>query len=673
MLGFPTVDTELVKEIEWTGDSAAYDIALKALSDEDWFFVLNPWATDKDIHHHIEDIPDVDNAVVWVHDGEWIAKLFHCNWKPADGFKEVILDRPSFIWRKNPDLDRTMTFIDDPFAKYQPDPWESKRELVWFIDSRFNPLEDRVWAIKCIPAGVPIKGLKEMGELTPDVNIVYNPELPQLDIDIDDLCPPYYDLANENAYKLDPVHSPFEDMWVLKFIPAYRKPKPLIWIGTITPTVKVKKNKELPGLEYDLAYDIPASDLDYEHVWMLDEKHTKNAVEPIWAVKMSAVKKPKGTKIVGSVSPKLNIEFNPECKGMFFKPIDYEIQHHDFEFNHVWMLPEDYCGQWHTWAVKISVTKFVKGDKFIGEVVPESETVYNPDLAHLKLNVFYEIPYYDKDFVHVWYLDYKAAGNEMIWAAKMIAGSEASGEKVMGYVVPQLTDQIDVVFISYKEANAEENWARVLEKAPWAKRVKNVTGIFEAHKKAAELATTDVFYVVDGDAYLDDKWKFDYNPDLFERDCTFIWHSRNPLTGTHYGYGGVKLFPRKRLLEADSWNTLDLSTSTCPNIKVINKISNTTAFNTDEMSVWRSAFRECVKLCHNMQEEPKNKQHSQRLQKWLTIDPALEFGECAVDGATNAVTFYNMFKHLPKKLQAINDRKWLEKRFKDFYKPKQGK
>jgi hypothetical protein len=31
MLGFPTVDTELVKEIEWNGDSAAYDIALKDL------------------------------------------------------------------------------------------------------------------------------------------------------------------------------------------------------------------------------------------------------------------------------------------------------------------------------------------------------------------------------------------------------------------------------------------------------------------------------------------------------------------------------------------------------------------------------------------------------------------------------------------------------------------
>ena len=30
--------------------------------------------------------------------------------------------------------------------------------------------------------------------------------------------------------------------------------------------------------------------------------------------------------------------------------------------------------------------------------------------------------------------------------------------------------------------------------------------------------------------------------------------------------------------------------------KVVNKISNITAFNTDEFNTWKSAFRECVKL-----------------------------------------------------------------------------
>jgi len=33
-------------------------------------------------------------------------------------------------WRKNPDLDRTMKFLDDPFAVFKPEPWDSEYELV---------------------------------------------------------------------------------------------------------------------------------------------------------------------------------------------------------------------------------------------------------------------------------------------------------------------------------------------------------------------------------------------------------------------------------------------------------------------------------------------------------------------------------------------------------------
>ena len=58
---------------------------------------------------------------------------------------------------------------------------------------------------------------------------------------------------------------------------------------------------------------------------------------------------------------------------------------------------------------------------------------------------------------------------------------------------------LDFVYISYKEPNKEENWADLLSKVPWAKRVDGVKGFDSAHKAAAEKAETDFYKSVDGD------------------------------------------------------------------------------------------------------------------------------------------------------------------------------
>ena len=39
---------------------------------------------------------------------------------------------------------------------------------------------------------------------------------------------------------------------------------------------------------------------------------------------------------------------------------------------------------------------------------------------------------------------------------------------------------LDFVYISYKEPNKEENWADLLSKVPWAKRVDGVVGFDSA-------------------------------------------------------------------------------------------------------------------------------------------------------------------------------------------------
>jgi hypothetical protein len=246
-----------------------------------------------------------------------------------------------------------------------------------------------------------------------------------------------------------------------------------------------------------------------------------------------------------------------------------------------------------------------------------------------------------------------------IWIAKLFTKGWQPRYGYLNKVA--FTDRLDVIFISYGELNAEDNWQRVLEKAPWAKRVDGVTGILEAHQAAAALATTDMFYVVDGDAYLVDDWNFDYLPGLFDRDCIFVWHSQNPVNDLEYGYGGVKLFPTHILNSATSWNT-DLTTSIGNKLKVIPTVSNLTKFDTDEFNTWRSAFRECAKLASGIIVNGNNAETISRLQKWRTIATG-NYSQYAIAGA-NAGYNYGIEHTLNiDQLKLINNHSWLKEQY----------
>ena len=58
---------------------------------------------------------------------------------------------------------------------------------------------------------------------------------------------------------------------------------------------------------------------------------------------------------------------------------------------------------------------------------------------------------------------------------------------------------IDIVFISYDEPNADRNWIELKKIAPWAKRIHGVKGSDSAHKAAADISDTDRLVTVDGD------------------------------------------------------------------------------------------------------------------------------------------------------------------------------
>lgn len=211
----------------------------------------------------------------------------------------------------------------------------------------------------------------------------------------------------------------------------------------------------------------------------------------------------------------------------------------------------------------------------------------------------------------------------------------------------------DIVFISYNEPNADENFARLKERFPLAKHVRGVKGIHQAHIAAAKRVFSPMFWVVDADAIILDTFNFDYKLTKEEYDIVHVWRSRNPVNGLEYGYGGVKLLPKQLTLAMDTTST-DMTTNISTRFKAMDEVSNITAFNTDPFTSWRSAFRECCKLAVT-----NNEESNARLDIWCIVGT----DENAIKGALAGRKYGQENAANKAALSLINDFDWLKNQY----------
>jgi hypothetical protein len=246
------------------------------------------------------------------------------------------------------------------------------------------------------------------------------------------------------------------------------------------------------------------------------------------------------------------------------------------------------------------------------------------------------------------------------FAYKFFADKKETG------IQASLPKPYDIVFISYNEPNADENYKLLCEKFPRAKRVDKVKGIHQAHIEAAKLSTTDVFWVVDADAIVVDGFNFDHIVSTYDKETVQVWRSRNPINDLEYGYGGVKLLPKKLTLNMDV-SRPDMTTSISKQFNAVPIVSNITAFNTDPFSTWKSAFRECVKLASGIIVRNKEKETLERLETWCTVGNDRDFGIYCIAGANAGKLYGESNKDNPTMLNNINDFDWLKQEFeKEF-------
>ena len=224
----------------------------------------------------------------------------------------------------------------------------------------------------------------------------------------------------------------------------------------------------------------------------------------------------------------------------------------------------------------------------------------------------------------------------------------------------------DVVFISFDEPNADENWIKLRERVPYAMRIHGIKGIANAHIEAAKQVTTTHFFCVDADNIVDDSFEFNYESIInFQRTDSrvHVWGCRNPVNGLNYGYGGVKLFPTEPVKLIEEYS-VDFCTSVAEKAEGFmfhNDAVSTTYFNTSPYNAWKSGYRECTKLARSLIINPNDKETKERLKIWISKGLEAEYGKYVITGARMGALMGAT--HTDKQINVINNFEWCKEKF----------
>lgn len=169
----------------------------------------------------------------------------------------------------------------------------------------------------------------------------------------------------------------------------------------------------------------------------------------------------------------------------------------------------------------------------------------------------------------------------------------------------KIIDQ-DIIFLSYDEPNAEKNYADLLSKVPWAKRVHGVKGSDAAHKACAAKSDTNYFITVDADNIIDPSFlrvEVDLTNLGLTEEHVFSWCGKVFVNGLMYGNGGLKMWTKKFVNEMKTHENSDSSDSKglvefCFDDKYYQFNENYSESFTNEtpFQAWRAGFREGVKM-----------------------------------------------------------------------------
>jgi hypothetical protein len=208
---------------------------------------------------------------------------------------------------------------------------------------------------------------------------------------------------------------------------------------------------------------------------------------------------------------------------------------------------------------------------------------------------------------------------------------------------------LDCIFLTYDEPMAEENWVKIRNMVPWARRVHGVKGSDAAHKAAGLASDTERFILIDGDnipyeSFFNLTLEF---PDQQWESAVFRWRARNHINGLMYGNGGISSWTRSFVANMRTHESTDGRTETevefCfdPLYWAMHDCYSTTYPNGSAFHAWRAGFREGVKMCLNKGAKPslskfRDRVHQRNLDHlttWHNVGLDVDQGAWAIAGA----------------------------------------
>jgi hypothetical protein len=241
----------------------------------------------------------------------------------------------------------------------------------------------------------------------------------------------------------------------------------------------------------------------------------------------------------------------------------------------------------------------------------------------------------------------------------------------------QAITEFDIFYISYDEPKKEEYWAKLLDIAPWAKRVDGVKGFDSAHKACALQSETERFITVDGDNIVYPEFfnlELDIPPAL--EKCSLSWAGRNTINGLCYGNGGLKLWTKDFVLGMKTHENAETDAEKldfCWDNRYVqmNNTYSDTSPNGSPFQAFRAGFREGVKMTLDRGQivisgKIETALHSinyKRLLIWASIGADVENGIWAIYGTLLGIYKTNIEKNFD--ISQISDYDWFKKFFKD--------
>jgi hypothetical protein len=220
---------------------------------------------------------------------------------------------------------------------------------------------------------------------------------------------------------------------------------------------------------------------------------------------------------------------------------------------------------------------------------------------------------------------------------------------------------LDIVFLSNGEMCADENYEHLLAVTKGLGnrivRVDGVDGRVQGYHAALEASETQWAFTVFAKLKVNTKFDWGWQPDRLQIPKHYIFHAKNPVNGLEYGHQGMIAY-NKKLTLANEGKGLDFTLDD-PH-ETVEILSGTATFNTDPYSTWRTAFREVIKLQSDYTDVAE-----QRLNTWLTVAEG-EFAESCLQGAKDAVEYYDNVMGDIEELKKSYEWAWL----KDYYRSK---